>query len=238
MTPPMKAALEATGRFPVDVATTPGAEGPEGRLGRLSPRFLEIRRRPEQLQRPALARAGAEGVGGVCLEGRRARRHPRGQQRLRRLARVERDDRARLAGHHVRRPDHPRRPGQGRPHAQGRRPRRGPRAAALPTRSPSATPTTRSPRECPPNGCTPRTSCITASAGPPRRCTSWPPPTRQGRRRHRLERADDLDDPLRQGAGLHDGDGPRRRRRDGRRSVASASRRPSPGVASGRPPAR
>ena len=142
MTPPMKDDLEKTGPVHGRRGDHPRQEGAEVGLGRVPPRLLEVRRRAEQLQRRALARARSRrrsrstspGGGGLVD-------HPRGEQRLRGLARVEQDDRPGLAentfGDRVTVDD----ARQGRPHAQGRRARARATARSTLTRSSSATPT-------------------------------------------------------------------------------------------------
>ena len=79
MTPPMKADLERSGRFTVDVATTPGPKAPSIGLGFVPPRFLQVRRGAQQLQRRAVARGGPQGARGIRRQGGRAGDHPRGE---------------------------------------------------------------------------------------------------------------------------------------------------------------
>ena len=97
MTPPMKADLEK-------IRPVHGRRGDHARpeslaigLGRVPSRFLQVRRGAQQLQRRAVAGGGPQGARGLRRQGRRAGDHPRGQQRVPRLARLQRDDRPGLA---------------------------------------------------------------------------------------------------------------------------------------------
>ena len=69
-TPILKACLEATGRFQVDVATSPRERQTRRRLELLSPQILGLWRGIEQLQRRVVAAARAE----VARRIRRQRR--------------------------------------------------------------------------------------------------------------------------------------------------------------------
>ena len=130
MTPPMKADLEATGRFTVDVATTPDKKAPKDGLGRVPPRLLEVRRRPEQLQRRALARrvqkaleeyvAGGGGLVIIHAANNAFEGWPEWNKMIGLGWREQQ----------VRRSADGRRERQGRPHAQGRGAGLGARAAA------------------------------------------------------------------------------------------------------------
>ncbi len=157
------------------------AQGPAIGLGRVPPRFLQVRRGAQQLQRrargPPEVRKSLEEY--VAKGGGLAIIHA-ANNAFRGLARLQRDDRPGLAKSQFRRPADDRRQRQGRSHPQG--PGAGHRGTArrMPSKSWSAMPTIRSPAACPRSGCTPRTSFTTASAD---RRSTWrssprPIPTR------------------------------------------------------------
>ena len=92
--------LEPSGLFAVDVATAPPTADAPG-WDSLAAGVLELRRRHPDLQRPrrrpAVAAPRAGGLRGLRPQRRRRLCLARRQQRLPRLARVQRDDRPRLA---------------------------------------------------------------------------------------------------------------------------------------------
>ena len=168
MTPPMKAELEQSGRFTVDVATTPGRKSKPSAWDAFHPDFSKydvVLSNYNGEPWPAEVRKTLEDYvangGGLAIIHAANNAFPdwpafnemiglgwRGPE-FRRPG-----DGGRQAAHVVRTPKG-QGPGSGHgpPHAY---------------RSWSATPSTRSPAACPRSGCTPRTSSITASAGRPK----------------------------------------------------------------------
>ena len=79
MTPPMKADLERSGRFTVDVVTTPDAKAKPSAWDAFRPDFSKYDVVLSNYNGRVVARGGPQGARGLRRQGWRTGDHPRGQ---------------------------------------------------------------------------------------------------------------------------------------------------------------
>ena len=174
MTPPMKAELERSGRFTVDVVTTPGPKASDDLWKTFRPEFSKYdvvlsnyngEMWPEEVRKSLEEYVSSGGGLAIIHAANNAFEEWPAFNRMIGLGWRRRS---------LRRSFDSRRCGQSCSYGEGRRTRIPVTVRRTNSRLLSGIRTTRLRGECRRSGCTPRTSFITASAGRPRTWRSWP----------------------------------------------------------------